>query len=238
MRKTIVASMLALAAFAAGSEAKAAGWGLHSGDTLNAGDNMLYGEVGWPSLDLGFQHGMSPKVDLGFRFSLLYGYEYTPWTHVGLGMRVPIRIGAVKRDKWSFLFHIDPGIKFASFSGGNGYCTGRGCAGWGWGGGWGGFGYRGGLQFGLWVPLGLEFGIHVTREAHIQFGMEIPLYINFTNGVFGSIPILFGPGFEYTIDQHMAVGINTKFGPSITAWEGASFAAFGFITQVYFAYRL
>src|SRR5262245_26558588 len=118
MRKTIVASTLALAAFAVGNEAWAAGWGLHSGETLRSGDNMLYGEVGWPDFSMGFQHGMSDKVDLGVRFSLLYGFEYTTGTHVGLGLRVPIRIQAVKKDKFSFLFHVDPGLKFDSFGGG------------------------------------------------------------------------------------------------------------------------
>lgn len=230
MRKTIVASTLALAAFAVGSEARA-DWGLHSGDTLNGGDNMLYGEVGWPSLDLGFKHGMSSKVDLGFTFSLIYGAEYTPYTQLGLGMRVPIRIAAVKRPKFSFLIHLDPGIKFDAFGRGN-------C------GGFGNFNRycSGNLLFGLWLPFGLEFGFHVTREATIQFGMEMPIYINLTNGVFGQIPILFGPGFEYQIDNHMAIGLNTKFGPSIHARDcggiSCSGADFGFITQLYFAYRL
>jgi hypothetical protein len=227
MRKTIVASTLALAAFAASSEAKA-DWGLHSGDTLHGGDNMLYGEVGWPSLDLGFQHGMSEKVDLGFKFSLNYGADYTTVTHLGMGMRVPIRIAPVKRPRFSFLLHFDPGIKFDSFGGAYvGY----------WGGRYGGV-YGGGLLFGIQIPFGLEFGIHLTREATLQFGMEMPIYINLTNYVYGNIPILFGPGFEYQIDNHMAIGLNTKFGPSIIAVDGYSGAAFGFITQLYFAYRL
>lgn len=227
MRKAIVASTLALAAFTVGSEAKAAGWGLHSGDTLRGGDNMLYGEVGWPDLSIGFQHGMSEKVDLGFRFSLIYGAEYTTYTSLGLGMRVPIRIAPVKRDKFSFLIHFDPGIKFDSF--------GSTC-------GFNGSGYCGALLFGIWIPFGLEFGIHFNREATLQFGMEMPIYVNLTNGAYGAIPILFGPGFEYKIDDHMAVGLNTKFGPSILArnYRGRSYsgADFGFITQLYFAYRL
>lgn len=228
MRKTIVATTLALAAFAVGSEAKAAGWGLHSGDTLRGGDNMLYGEVGWPDLSLGFQHGMSEKVDLGFRFSLNYGVDYTTATRVGLGMRVPIRISPVKRGNFSFLIHFDPGVKFDSFGGNAGCGVGR-C--------------YGNLLFGIQIPFGLEFGIHLTREATLQFGMEMPIYVNLTNGVYGNIPLLFGPGFEYAIDDHMAVGLNTKFGPSIFAssdayGRGYSGAAFGFITQIYFAYRL
>lgn len=224
MRKTIVASTLALAAFTVGSEAKAQSWGLHSGDTVRGGDNMLYGEVGWPDLSLGFQHGMSEKVDLGFRFSLDYGFDYTTATHLGLGMRVPIRISPKKSGKFSFLIHFDPGVKFDSFGGA--YCGYGGCRG------------AGGLLFGIQIPFGLEFGIHFTPEATLQFGMEMPIYINLTNGVYGNIPILFGPGFEYKIDDHMAIGLNTKFGPSIFAQDFGSGATFGFITQLYFAYRL
>jgi hypothetical protein len=228
MRKTIWASMVAAAAFAAASEARAAGPDLHTGDTLRSGDNMLYGEVGWPDLALGFQHGMSDKVDLGFRFSFDYGAEYQTFTALGMGMRVPIRIGIVKRPKFSFLLHIDPGIKFDSFGGRCGF---------------NGSAYCGALLFGLWFPFGLEFGIHVTPEATIQFGMEIPFYVNLTNGVYGQIPILFGPGFEYHVDDHLGFGFNTKFGPSIFATNDAfgnsfSDARFGLIAQAYFAYRL
>jgi hypothetical protein len=231
MRKAIVASTVALAAFfAVGSEAKAADWGLHSGDTLRSGDNMLYGEVGWPDLSFGFQHGMSSAVDLGFRFSLLYGADYSTATRIGMGMRVPIRIAAVKRDKFSLMFHIDPGIKFTSF----GRCNSLGCA---------THTYNDGLGFGIWFPLGLEFGIHLTREATLQFGMEMPIYVNLTNGTYGNIPILFGPGFEYAVDQHIAVGFNTRFGPDIFAASDNlgntySYTGFGLIAQAYFAYRL
>jgi hypothetical protein len=217
--------MFALAAFAAGSEARAA-WGLHNGDTVESGGNMLYGEFGWPDVAIGFQHGMSDKVDLGFRFSFDYGFDYTTNTALGLGMRVPIRISPVKGGRFSFMIHFDPGIKFDSFGSGR-VCGPFGC------------GLRGGpLLFGLWFPFGLEFGIHFNREATLSFGMEAPFYVNLTNGVYGAIPLLFGPGFEYQIDNRIGIGLNTKFGPTIFAANGGSAAEFGFITQAFFAYRL
>src|SRR4051812_26711095 len=109
MQKTICASLIALAAFAVGSEARAQA-NLHTGDVLRPGDNMIYGDVGWPELTMGFQHGMSDKLGLGFRFSFIYGFEYRTYTHLGLGMRVPIRITPVKTGKVSFQIHIDPGL--------------------------------------------------------------------------------------------------------------------------------
>lgn len=219
MRKTIVASTLALAAFAVGNEAWAgggSGWGLHSGDTLRSGDNMVYGEFGWPSVALGFQHGMSDKVDLGFRLDLIYGLEYTTITQIGLGMRVPIRIGLTKSSKFSALLHFDPGVKFDVFSP---------------------------ILFGLWLPLGLEFGIHIVPEATLQFGFDMPFYLNLTQGVGASIPVQFGFGFEYHIDDHIGVGLNTRFGPTILAggrglgFVGRAAVEFGFVTQAGFTYR-
>lgn len=224
MRKTIVASTLALAAFAVGNEAWAAGgsgWGLHSGDTIRSGDNMVYGEFGWPSVALGFQHGMSDKVDIGFRFDLNYGFNYTTLTALGLGMRVPIRVSLAKSAKFSALLHFDPGIKFDYFNP---------------------------VLFGIWLPLGLEFGIHIVPEATLQFGFDMPFYLNLTNGVYAVIPPQFGFGFEYHIDDHIGVGLNTRFGPSIFPGSGGGFGGFGggfrrtavefgFVTQAGFSYR-
>jgi hypothetical protein len=233
MQKTIWASMFALAALTVGSEARAQA-NLHSADVLRPGDNMLYGEVGWPDLVFGFQHGVSDKVDVGFKFNFIYGYEYRDYTILGLGMRVPIRITPLRREKVSFQIHFDPGLKFDAF--GNGACNGRA-----------GTCVDDGLAFGLWLAFGLNFGIHLTREATLSFGMEAPFYVNFTNGVYGGIPLLFGPGFEYHIDDHMSVGGNLKLGPSIIAASTTdargvttsySDATIGLIAQAFFAYRL
>ena len=231
MRKLICASMLGAAAFVFGSEARA--WGVHNGETLDGGNNMLYSELGWPDLTLGFQHGMSSRVDLGFRFSFNFGYNYTTATVLGMGMRVPIRIQLSRSGRFSFLLHFDPGLKFDSFGAGS-YRGGYGFGHFSW------YypGYVGGVQFGIQFPLGMEFGIHVTRDATVQFGFDIPFYVNFTNGVYGAIPILFGPGFEYHVDPRIALGLNTKFGPSIIAHDFGSGAAFGLIAQAYFGYRL
>jgi len=240
MRKTILAGVFAAAAaLTFGNEARADA-NLHSGDVLRPGDNMIYGEVGWPELVFGFQHGMSDKVDLGFRFSLIYGFDYTDVTALGLGMRVPIRITPVRTGKVSFQIRFEPGLKFDHF-GGNCGRLGLGCDYFG--------ALGGGLAFGLWIPLAFDVGIHITREATLSFGMEMPTYVNFTNGVYGNIPLLFGPGFEYDINDQMAVGANVKVGPSIFAFCGAtdgagncidnvSGATVGFITSAFFAYRL
>lgn len=232
----------AAALLTVGSEARAQA-NLYSADVLRPGENMLYGEVGWPDLVFGFQHGMTDKVDLGVRFGFIYGWEYTQFTSLGLGARVPIRITPVRTGKVSFQIHFDPGLKFDHFGNNCGAaingvavrCN----------------DYNGSLAFGLWLAFGLNVGIHITRDAHLSFGLEAPFFVNFTNHVYGGLPLLFGPAFEYHIDDHMSVGGNIKLGPSIFATSydvpcggGAVCSAsvtdtnIGFITQGFFAYKL
>ena len=220
MRRTICASMLATAAFALGSEARAAE-GLHTGDTVRTGGNLFYCEVGWPDLSLGIQHGVTHRVDVGFRFSLPYGFEYRGYTTLGMGLRVPIRIAILRSARASLQVHIEPGLKFDSFSTCHhivSFCP-------------------GGIGFGIQFPVGLEAGIHVTREATAPFGLDVPFYVNLTSGVYGAIPVLFGAGFEYQVDPRIGVGINTRFGPSIIANDVVADAQFGLIAQATFAYR-
>jgi len=130
---------------------------------LRPGDNLLYGEIGWPDFTMGFQHGLSDKVDIGFALSVIYGYDYTPTTWVGMGFRVPIRITPVKTGKFSFQIHFDPGLKFDHFNNAPVLnCSLQNLGGCDLGGA--DFGNGGGLAFGLWLYFGLDFGIHFTRK--------------------------------------------------------------------------
>src|SRR6185437_7514071 len=196
MRKTILAGMFAaVASLAFGNEARADA-AVHSGDVLRPGENMIYPEVGWPELAFGFQHGVSDKVDVGIRASFIYGFEYAvdfPGV-LGFGVRVPIRITPLRTGKVSLQIQIAPGLKFDSFGGTGGClrfdalgdCVAYANTGY--------YGYFGGnaLRFGLWLDAALEVGIHITRDATISPGLEMPIYINFTNGTYGAIPMLFG----------------------------------------------
>ncbi len=224
--------MFAVAALTLGSEARAQA-NLHTADVLTPGSNMIYGEVAWPDLTLGWQHGLNDKVDIGLKLSLIYGIEYTDHTAVGLGLRVPIRITPLKTNKVSLQFRFEPGLKFDRFGSSN-CATVQGqtvC------------GATSPTDFGLWIPLAVDVGIHITREATLSFGLEAPFYVNLTNQVYGGIPLLFGPAFEYHVDDHISLGFNLKIGPSIGAYSdgngntGTSVEV-GFITQAFFAYKL
>jgi hypothetical protein len=257
MGKTIWASMFAAAALTLGSEARAQA-NLHSGDVLRPGDNMIYGEVGWPDLAFGWQHGLTDKVDIGIRAGFIYGWEYTQGVAYGFGVRVPIRITPLRRGKVSLQIHIDPGLKFDNFGTAYGVTcvqtdrfgnciqyagTYYGYYGW----------VTDALHFGLWADFGLDVGIHLTPDVTLTPSFEMPLFINFTNGTYGAIPLLFGASVQYNINDRMSVGGSLKFGPSILAvgnYAGCGFvgpgvygacpvpAPFGFITNGFFAYRL
>jgi hypothetical protein len=234
MRRTICASLFALATSLLGVEARAAGdFGLHTGDTLSAGDLMPYGEAGWPDISAGLQYGLSSTLDIGARLSLLYGWEGTTLTNAGMGLRLPVRVSLTKRSKFSALFHIDPGIKLYGY------------------GHEGDFRYRGNFNgycgsnpavcysavFGLQFPLGAEFGIHLTPEATLQIGVEVPVDLFFAaRSLFVAAPLM-GFGFEYHIDDHFGLGLNTRFGPVLLVSDGGA-ATFGFSTQLGVLYRI
>ena len=75
MRKTIIASAIAVAALAIGSEARAAEFGLHNGEVLPSGD-MAWGEAGFPDIGVGFTHSLLPGLfDVGARLGVNYGWS-------------------------------------------------------------------------------------------------------------------------------------------------------------------
>jgi hypothetical protein len=251
MHKGIYATAFAVTAITLSSEALAQA-NLHNADVLRPGDNMLYGEVGYPDLAFGWQHGVSNTVDVGIRVGFIYGFEFSPVLSgvLGMGVRVPIRITPLRREKISLQFHIDPGLKFDDFGSGYGCVAapGIGCVGNPY---YYGYFFGGGLKFGLWLYAGLDVGIHLTREATLTVGLDMPIYINFTNGVYGAIPLLFGPGFQYDINANMSVGGQIKLGPTIIAYSapcgGGPFGTvdcsysptfLGLLANGFFAYRL
>jgi hypothetical protein len=218
MRKTIIASAVAVAALTVGSEAMAAQFGLHNGEVLSSGD-MVYGEFGFPDIGIGFQHSISSKFDLGFRLGINYGEEYRPDAiQMGMSMAVPLRLQLFESGKVAGKLVFAPGFRFDQFN------------------------YP--MFFGLQFPVGLEMGIKATPDFTISFGADMPFYVNFTHGAFLGIPVLFGFGFEYMVDPHIAIGANTRFGPSIVSdrndagYHQDGSTDFGLIAQGYFAYRL
>jgi hypothetical protein len=210
------AAVVGLGALFSASEAKAAGdgWGLHSGETMAAKSLMPYIEAGWPDVSLGVTYGISDKLDIGARLGAVYGPSFNPsGTTFGMALSVPIRISLAKGGGVNALLHVDPGLKFSQFSTP--------------------------LLMGAMLPIGAEVGIPVADHATVQIGLDVPVYLNFTQAVFVNFAPMAGPGFEYHIGN-MAVGLNTRFGATVAAGgSGVAWGTgFGFLTQAYFGYKI
>jgi hypothetical protein len=194
----------------ASSSSSRGNYSLLGGETVPTGVDVASGEFGYPGISFGLTHGTSPTSDIGIKFDILYGFEYTTISEFGLGVRIPFRFAAYKRDRLSVLFHLDPGIKF--------YTTDP-------------------ASFGFQWPIGLTLGYTVGPELNVAFGVEVPMTLFVTpSPVDFVLGPMFGPAFEYHVDRELTLGLNTRFGPIIETAGGN--ARFGFITQFLIGYRL
>lgn len=226
--KHIATALFAFAALTVGREASAGGhgrgahghaaasaeWGLHNGNTMNPGGFMPYLEVGWPDVAVGMAYGITSNFDIGARVAFSYSPYYSTATATGMSARVPLRFGLMRNERTSLLIHADPGIKIASFSP---------------------------MFFSVQIPIGAEFGLHLSDDATLSIGVEAPIDLNLTKGTAFLIAPMGGPGFEYHIGKHIAVGAFTRFGAAVAAGGSTvtlGKTAFGMQAQGYFAYRL
>jgi hypothetical protein len=178
---------------------------------VSPGHDVFGVELGWPSVTLGYTHGLSDYTDAGFKFDLLYGFETTTNTEFGIGFRVPLRAIVLRKDKIAVQLHFDPGLKIYPHSGGN-------------------------SAFGLGIPIGGTFGVQVNPEFRIAVGADLPMTIFLTPSAQFVIGTQFGFAAEYLVDRTLLVGINTRFGPVFNTSSNNS--EFGFITQVGIGYRM
>jgi hypothetical protein len=64
---------------------------LLGGEAVGAGTNVFSGEFGWPSISLGFTHGLGADVDVGVRFDLLNRLEQNIERSMGFLQQVRLR---------------------------------------------------------------------------------------------------------------------------------------------------
>jgi hypothetical protein len=184
---------------------------LLGGETVGSGADVVSGEFGWPGISFGFTHGTSRDADVGVRFDLLFGFEeVSRSSQFGIGIRVPLRLTAMRRDRISVLVHVDPGIKL--------YTTNP-------------------ASFGLQFPVGLTFGYAATRDVTVAFGVDMPMTLIVSGPASTALFLAptFGPAVEFHVDPRLTAGLNTRFGPVIASSGGSDF---GFVTQLLLAYRM
>ena len=170
-------------------------WGLHSGDTVGDGGTLIYGELGFPDVSLGFQHGVSSSVDVGFRAAFTYGIEYVvpkqrPSNRLnlapGLGLTIPIRVTLARNDRLSLLVHADPGIRFDAFDRK--------------------------IFAGPQLPLGIDLGLHLSKRSTLTLGADIPIAILVTPDVTGFVSLLMGLTFESRFTDHFGMSFTVRTG--------------------------
>jgi len=190
-------------------------WSILGAETLAPGTDAVHGEFGWPDVSFGYTHGISPGFDIGAKMSLVYGFENTTVnSEFGMAFAIPLRWSLARQGSAHLLFHVDPGFRFYTYDP---------------------------VLFGFQFPFGLNLEFPV-QNAPLKLGVGIDFNASlFVTGnatpafVFGP---LVGPYLEYHIDRNLAVGIDTRFGPIIEAFDGGTDTRFGFRTQMLLAYHL
>ncbi len=195
------------------------GWSVVGSETVAPGRAVIDVQTGWPSTTFGYTFATSGKSDVGLRLGLLYGYEGSTESQFGLSFYAPLRFQLLETKDFRLLFHVDPGLKL--------YTTTA-------------------TQFGFQFPVGVVMGFPVQRDLEIGLGLDFNMTLLVT-GHFS--PQFFfgptvGPYVEYHPNEHLAVGLNTRFGAAIDAYSadlgvpGGTSSQFAFTTQLFVGYRL
>ncbi|MFZ5468174.1 MAG: hypothetical protein ACOZIN_01950 [Myxococcota bacterium] len=190
------------------------GWSVLSGQTVDQGNTVVHAELGWPGLSASLLHGVTPKLDVGGRFNLNYGYEGRVDTVApGLKLQGVLRVMLLERDRINLGLEFAPGPFFYFFSAGRGASR---------------------TEAGLVMPLALSLGVFASSAILVNVGLELPMYVVFGPSGGFQFPILVGAGAEYYIDQKLALTLNTRMGPTLTTGNAR------FTLEVLFgvAYRL
>jgi hypothetical protein len=188
------------------ASAQGQGWSVLSGDTVG-GRSVFYGQVGFPGLTANLLTGLSEKVDIGGRFAFNYAQEgVVDVIDPGLKLQLLLRF-QLAQSKVNFGLEFEPGVAFY-------------------------FHGRGNTWIGMLTPVNFVVGIPATSALMFNAGMDMPIQVYFGKSVV--IPLLFGGGLEYFIDQRLNVNFNLKMGPSIFT-EGGN-ALFTLESQVGVAY--
>lgn len=216
MKKVLAATALAGLLFAAAPASAQSHWTAVGAETVAPGGDMVHGAFGWPDVTLGYTHGMSNNFDLGGRLQFIYGVEGRTDTQFGMAFAVPLRWTFLRHNNVSLMFHVDPGLRFYTYSQ---------------------------FQFGFQLlPFGVNFEVRPITALHLGVGFDFMSNLFVTGGgtpaySFGPMA---GPFFEYHIDPHIALGLDTRFGANIVAGDfpGSPHSAFAFRAQMVLAYRM
>jgi len=195
VKRLIPGLLLCFSMFIPGlANAQGQGWSVLSGETVGSGRTAFHGQVGWPGLSGTLLHGVNDKVDIGGRFTFNYGQEGIVSSVVpGLKLQGLMKF-QLAQAKVNFGLMLEPGVFF--------------------------YFHRGDTDIGMTLPVKFLVGIPASSALMINAGMDIPFQVYFGQGSTAVIPILFGGGLEYFVDQSLGVTFNLRMGPSIVTRGG------------------
>jgi hypothetical protein len=193
-RGTALAVLLLLSPLA--EAAGDAPWTVQSGKTVGEGANVFWGQGGYPGIWAEFIHGLTPTLEIGGKFAFNYGFEgIVDINKVGLDFQFLVRKQFFDNGKMRIAGRLDPGL-LLYFPGG-------------------------GTVVGIIFPVAVEFGFPVSSQVSINASFAVPMYVDFANGGAGFvIPVLFGGGVEYLLEQNIALTFRLALGPSFVAGDG------------------
>jgi hypothetical protein len=193
----LVVLMAGAAQAQSSARAAAAGdsWSVQSGKTVGTDQNVIWGSVGFPGAYLQFDHGIDALTDIGGKMTFDYG-------------DAGIVNGCCHGLGWDFQFD----IRRTFFDNGKIRIAGTFDPGFGF------YFVDSVTQFGLFFPIGVQFGFPVTPQLQISASFDLAMRVAF--GVDGgsgyfALPILFGGGLEYAIQRNLLLTFSLKLGPTI-----------------------
>jgi hypothetical protein len=185
-----LASTAALAQDDEGSIIRGQGWTLLASDTVGAQHNVLSAQVGWPGLSLGALHGVTPRLDLGGKFTFNYGQEgIVELVRPGLKLQAWVRLMIARTPQAALAVVFQPGPLF--------------------------YFHDGGTDVGLALPVSLVAGIPVGSAIMLNLALDVPFHVYFGTGGGPVFPLLVGGGLEYFIDRSLQVNFNVRMGPAL-----------------------
>ncbi|MFZ5471645.1 MAG: hypothetical protein ACOZIN_19640 [Myxococcota bacterium] len=199
MKWVVTALVLSTAAFAQ-EAAPSVNQSVLAGKVVGQSSTVLHGEAGWPGLSMSVWRGAGPKLDIGGKASLLYGYEgITQMAGVpGIKLQGLIKLSLLDRNKINLGLKASPGMFFYFFPG----IT----------------------DVGITLPLDLTLGFAATPSMMLNVGMDMPMFVVF--GTWGGmvVPVRLGAGLEYFLDRTMALTLNLRAGPVVNNYYYPSYS--------------
>lgn len=183
------AVLLAALAQAGGGEP---GWSASAARAVGAGASLLEAGAGWPGAHVGYSRGLGPRVELGVRASLNYGYEGFLQPLTGARLQALFKFCFADNGTVSLAVTAQPGLLLY---------------------------FPRGVVPGITVPVGLTLGVALSPALELAFSLELALWLRFGFGAGLNMPLLLGGGLEYRITGAVSVWLRARAGPTFFSYS-------------------